>query len=253
LAYLALTTVGVVQGNLTPWFATSTSTSSTEHFIDPHELPHKHDTNKGKKKLQLYRHRLWGDSPASTTTRRRHVAIDEEAAAQLQDQLLMMLHQQIRGGAMEDEDSTTLALLANLENNLDYSDNRDQVRVLKHHYLNEFGHHISVAEVLKDYSENCIIHQVMDNVPRTFQGRDGARQAFVQLFNLIPHDMSHSLEFEHVAIDHNHAQVVWKAEVPSQNKIIRGIDSFAFDHENRIVHQTIMAASIPFEVKNDEE
>ena len=81
-------------------------------------------------------------------------------------------------------------------------------------------------------------------MPRTFSGRDGARRAFVELFGLVPHDMSHCLEFEHIAIDHNHAQVVWKANV-SFNKTIRGIDSFAFDETNHIVHQSVMAVSIP--------
>ena len=76
---------------------------------------------------------------------------------------------------------------------------------------------------------------------------DGARHAFLQLFNVVPHDLSHQIEFEHIAIDHNHAQVVWKAHIPSQQKVIRGMDSFAFDEDNRIVHQSIMALSVPIE------
>jgi hypothetical protein len=244
LAFLALTTVGVVQGSVdAPWC--SNSIQQETHVIDPHELPHKYhdDKNYGKTKLHQYRHRVWGgfDSP----TPRRRKTVETEEAMEQQDALLVMLHQQIRGGAVEEGDSAVL--LQNLDENLDYSDNPDQVRVLKHHYLNEFGHHLSVAEVLKDYSDKCIIHLVVDNVPRTFQGRDGARRAFLELFGLLPHDMSHSLEFEHIAIDHNHAQVVWKAEVTSQKKTVRGIDSFAFDENNHIVHQSVMAVSIPFD------
>ncbi|KAL3926195.1 MAG: hypothetical protein SGARI_005682 [Bacillariaceae sp.] len=229
LGFRALTTVGVVQGNVEKHLG---------DFIEPHELPHRYhdDRNYGKHKLHQYRHKVWGDSP--TPHKRK---LPREANTQLQDDLLVMLHQQIRGGAVNSGDSTTL--LQNLEENLDYSDNAAQVRVLKHHYLNEFGHHISVSEVLSDYSESCVVHLVVNNVPR----RDGARRAFVELFGLVPHDMSHSLEFEHIAIDHNHAQVVWKANV-SSTKTIRGIDSFAFDENNHIEHQSIMAVSIQSDV-----
>jgi hypothetical protein len=109
--------------------------------------------------------------------------------------------------------------------------------------MNEFGHHISLHEVLKDYSDTSVIHEVIDNVPKTYKGRDGAKQAFRDMYRKIPHDTS-QFEFEHVAIDHNHAQVVWKATL-GDNKIVRGIDSFAFDENNQITNQSIMAITIP--------
>jgi hypothetical protein len=207
------------------------------------------------------------------------------SASALQDELLIMLHQEIRGGAVEETTTTankddddddyeddsvvkssisdSSSRLGDLTRQLDCSDNKEQVRILQHHYQNEFGRHISLSQVLKDYSETCTVHQVIDNQPHTFHGRDGARQAFLQLFNLVPHDFlalqqqqqqqqnhyhyqgHHSIEFEHVAINHNHAQVVWKADIPSQSKVIRGMDSFAFDDNNRIVHQSNMALSVP--------
>ena len=95
---------------------------------------------------------------------------------------------------------------------------------------------------MKDYSPNAVIHEVIDNIPKTYHGRDGVRKAFKDLYRKIPHDTSH-FEFEHIAIDHDHAQVVWKAAIPEKNVLIRGMDSFAFDDENRITNQSTMAIS----------
>ena len=125
---------------------------------------------------------------------------------------------------------------------IDYSDNREQVKVIKHHYMNEFGKHLSLNEVMKDYSPNTVIHEVIDNVPKSYHGREGVQKAFKDLYRKIPHDTSH-MEFEHIAIDHDHAQVVWKAEIPDDDVVIRGMDSFAFDSENRITNQSTMAIS----------
>lgn len=244
LGFLALTAVEVVH-------CRPTAHSSSSHFyFSPHELPNV-DADHGVKKLHQYRHRRWGSDSASHSKKVKRQT-PKQSLSGLQDELLVMLHQQIRGGAVESQDDSFNNDILGWRQQLDYSDNPDQVRVLKHHYLNEFGHHISLSEVLKDYSENCTIHLVVDNQPQTFHGRDGARQAFLQLFNLVPHDLSHHIEFEHIAIDHNHAQVVWKAEIPSQDKIIRGMDSFAFDQDNRIVHQSIMALSVPMNKDNND-
>jgi hypothetical protein len=124
---------------------------------------------------------------------------------------------------------------------IDYSDNPAQTQVIKHHYMSEFGKHISLAEVTKDYSEDVVVHEVVDNVPHTYHGKPGVRQSFRDMFYKIPHDTSH-FELEHIAINHNHAQVIWKAETPTHG-IIRGTDSFAFDKDNRIESQTIVALS----------
>jgi hypothetical protein len=146
----------------------------------------------------------------------------------------------LRGGAHDPEQNKVLFEdIFESHPSVDYSDNPAQVRVIKHHYLNEFGKHLSLHEVLKDYSEDTVIHEVLDNVPRTYHGHEGVRQAFRDMFKKIPHDTSH-FEFDHIAIDHNHAQVVWKAETPSRGVII-GTDSFAFGKDNRIIHQTIVA------------
>lgn len=249
LGFLALTTVEVVQGRV------FVPHHHQQQYFGPHELPDVGDMH-GTEKLQRYRHRRWGGSnnnnnlnasPTKTAKHQSSTTSSPDDNNILQDQLLVMLHQQIRGGAAasvdgsrDDDDA-----LLQWDRQLDCSDSPEQVRVLKHHYLNEFGQHISLAEVLKDYSEKCTIHQVVDNVPKTFHGKDGARQAFRNVFNLVPHDLTHSIEFEHIAIDHNHAQVVWKAEVPSRNQSIRGMDSFAFDKDDRIVHQSVMALSVP--------
>jgi hypothetical protein len=124
---------------------------------------------------------------------------------------------------------------------VDYSDNAAQTQVIKHHYMSEFGKHISLAEVTKDFSEDAVVHEVVDNVPHTYHGKSGVRQSFRDMFSKIPHDTSH-FDIEHIAINHNHAQVIWKAETPTHG-VIRGTDSFAFDKDNRIESQTIVALS----------
>jgi hypothetical protein len=168
----------------------------------------------------------------------------------LQHQVLQNLHQArssfglvlplLRGGANGPEQNKVLFEdVFESHPFIDFSDNPAQVRVIKHHYLNQFGKHLSLHEVLKDYSEDTVIHGVIDNVPRTYHGHDGVRQAFRDMFHKIPHDTSH-FGFEHIAINHNHAQVVWKAETASRGAII-GTDSFAFDRDNRISHQATVA------------
>ena len=133
---------------------------------------------------------------------------------------------------------------------VDYSDNEAQSQVLWHHYLNEFGSKISLNEFLKDYSTNTVIHEVVDSVPHTYHGRQGARQAFRDMFALLPHDITH-FELEHVAVNHNHAQVVWKAETP--HHYIRGTDAFTFDEDNRIEAQSIVALSCEENKKSSDE
>ena len=49
-----------------------------------------------------------------------------------------------------------------------------------------------------------------------------------------------NIELEHIAVNHNHAQVIWKGETASHAKIV-GTDSFTFDENNHITSQTIVA------------
>jgi len=126
-----------------------------------------------------------------------------------------------------------------------------QTQVIKHHYMSDFGKHISLAEITKDFSEDAVVHEVVDNVPHAYHGKSGVRQSFRDksgvrqsfrdMFSKIPHDRS-KFEMEHIAINHNHAQVIWKGETPAHG-IIRGTDSFAFDKNNRIKSQAIVALS----------
>mmetsp|Transcript_13592 Transcript_13592/g.19819 ORF Transcript_13592/g.19819 Transcript_13592/m.19819 type:complete len:203 (-) Transcript_13592:582-1190(-) len=157
----------------------------------------------------------------------------------------------IRGGISNHQDSTTSRegreelfedIFESKSSSIDYSDNRAQVRVIKHHYMSKFGNHISLQEVMKDYSNDVVIHEVMDNVPKTYRGHDGVRQAFRDMYYKVPHDTSH-FEFEFIAVDHDHAQVVWRAVIPGKDVVIQGMESFAFDEDNHITNQSIMAIS----------
>jgi hypothetical protein len=131
---------------------------------------------------------------------------------------------------------------------LEVSDNPIQTSVIRHHYWNEFGKHISMTEVLKDYADDCVIHTVINGTPASYHGHDGVKNVFKDLYRRIPHDASH-FELEHIAVNHDHAQVVWKARlqgdpVDGTTSFIRGTDSFAFDSADsgsRIKHQTTVA------------
>jgi len=134
---------------------------------------------------------------------------------------------------------------------VDYCDNPAQIEVLRHHYTNEFGaasagsSSSQETEVLKDYNEDSIIHKVVDDMPSTYRGREGAITAW--------HDLSSHLQggpcqfdLTHIKVCHNHAQVNWKAEIgsdASKHKTLFGTDSFTFDDTNHIKMQTTVALS----------
>eukprot|EP00429_Kryptoperidinium_foliaceum_P001236 CAMPEP_0176016062 /NCGR_PEP_ID=MMETSP0120_2-20121206/7656_1 /TAXON_ID=160619 /ORGANISM="Kryptoperidinium foliaceum, Strain CCMP 1326" /LENGTH=169 /DNA_ID=CAMNT_0017349045 /DNA_START=51 /DNA_END=560 /DNA_ORIENTATION=+ len=101
---------------------------------------------------------------------------------------------------------------------VDYSDNPEQLEVIKHHYLSEFSEG-KVRKVQEDYNKDSVIFEVLDEVPKTYHGKRGVR---------------------HVAINRNHAQVVWKAETAGHETIV-GTDSFTFDDKNHIASQSIVA------------
>ena len=69
--------------------------------------------------------------------------------------------------------------------NIDVSDNAEQVQVIKHHYTNELGRERSLDELLKDYREDSVIYEVIDDKPATYRGRDGVRKAVKDLFALL--------------------------------------------------------------------
>jgi hypothetical protein len=140
---------------------------------------------------------------------------------------------------------------------IDYSDNDAQKAVLKHHYEKEFGRgdwtHAEEEEVLKDFREDSVVHELINDQPTTYHGRSGVRQAVEHVRSLLQDDDEKTenknekkeptkIDLQHIAVNHNHAQVIWKAETPSHRKIV-GTDSFFFDDNNRIAAQTIVALS----------
>ena len=142
---------------------------------------------------------------------------------------------------MEDDSFSIEDLFQQHAPHLQISDNPQQLKVLQHHYWNEFGRHVSLHEVMRDYSDTAVLHTVLDGVPTSYT-RDQIPQAFRALYRLLPHDETH-LEFEHIAVNHDHAQVVWKARLANGDRM-RGTDSFAFsrhDGSNQIEHQTTVA------------
>jgi hypothetical protein len=147
---------------------------------------------------------------------------------------------------------------------VDYSDNESQVKILQHHYLtelsvdhnNQYGKNKDwkQEELLKDYTDDTVIYQVVDGVPATYRGKRGIRRMLLQHDDCHISDPTHSngsshgnamvvdhVELEHVAVNHNHAQVVWKGQDSQSRTRIVGTDSFTFDHDNHIVKQTVVA------------
>ena len=125
---------------------------------------------------------------------------------------------------------------------IDFCDNEAQIEVLKHHYTHEFSG--TDQEVSKDYRDDSIIHKVVDDMPSTYRGREGAVHAW--------HDLSSHLDLKrgscnvdltHISVCRNHAQVHWKAESTADHMVLFGTDSFTFDDTNHIKMQTTVALS----------
>jgi hypothetical protein len=120
---------------------------------------------------------------------------------------------------------------------IDQSDNEAQMKILKKHYLDEFSRR-SIDMVLKDYSDESVIYEVLDNIPTTYHGEQGARRMLNRITGL-----AKDVDLHHISVNRNHAQVFWTANMDSRD-VIHGTDSFEFDKDNRIKAQTIVALTI---------
>jgi ketosteroid isomerase-like protein len=125
---------------------------------------------------------------------------------------------------------------------VDRSDNKKQLEVIHHHYSTEFGSAGNVDELLKDYSEDTVIYEVIDDKPETFRGKERVKEALEGMIGMATEQGATKIDLEHVKINHNHAQVIWKAET-SEHKCIVGTDSFTFDKDNHIAMQSTVALS----------
>jgi len=126
---------------------------------------------------------------------------------------------------------------------IDRSDNQRQVEILKHHYTNELSQDVAIDELIKDYSEDAVIYEVINNIPATYRGADGLRKSVNDFVTMLhTEDGKSKVELQHIKINHNHAQVTWKAETPHHTHIF-GTDAFTFDANNRIKSQSIVAIS----------
>jgi ketosteroid isomerase-like protein len=125
---------------------------------------------------------------------------------------------------------------------VDRSDNKKQLEVIRHHYSTEFGSSGNVEELLKDYSEDTVIYEVIDDKPETFRGKERVKEALEGMIGMANEQGATKIDLEHVKINHNHAQVIWKAET-ADNKSIIGTDSFTFDKDNHIAMQSTVALS----------
>lgn len=129
--------------------------------------------------------------------------------------------------------------------NIDVSDNAKQMKVIKHHYLNELGQGISINELLKDYRDDTVIYELINDKPTTHRGLDGVSEAMKDLFVLLhtDDDKEHpKVDLQHIKVNQNHAQVIWKFETSHQN-VVYGTESFTFDENDRIKSQSIVALS----------
>jgi ketosteroid isomerase-like protein len=138
---------------------------------------------------------------------------------------------------------TVLDELFQFTSSVDYCDNKAQVEVLRHHYLNGFSTDHTEAEVIKDYRDDAIIHKVVDDMPSTYRGRSGAVHAWNDLTAYLQGPCKFDLT--HISVCRNHAQVNWKAERTQSHdhKTLIGTDSFTFDETNHIKMQTTVALS----------
>lgn len=125
---------------------------------------------------------------------------------------------------------------------IDYCDNEEQIEVLKHHYLHEFSG--TDQEISKDYRSDSVIHKVVDEMPSTYRGREGAVHAWHDLSSYLDLKRgSCNVDLTHISVCHDHAQVQWKAESTADHMVLIGTDSFTFDDTNHIKMQTTVALS----------
>mmetsp|Transcript_26235 Transcript_26235/g.38401 ORF Transcript_26235/g.38401 Transcript_26235/m.38401 type:complete len:110 (-) Transcript_26235:1103-1432(-) len=103
-----------------------------------------------------------------------------------------------------------------------------------HHYVKEFDEH-RIREVMEDYSSDSVIYEVLDSVPKTYHGKKGVKKMCKDILGKLQ-----NIELEHIAVNHTHAQVIWRGETSSHATIV-GTDSFTFDEKNKITSQTIVA------------
>ena len=75
---------------------------------------------------------------------------------------------------------------------LDYVDNEEQLQVIKHHYASEFSSSSSSMspdvverEFLEDYRNDCVVYSVLDEIPSTFHGLEGARKSCESVVSLL--------------------------------------------------------------------
>ena len=163
------------------------------------------------------------------------------AMEKLQDAVLNFRHQIFRSAVLDDND----IVFDWYPENIDVSDNAKQMKVIKHHYLNELGEGRSINELLKDYRDDTVIYELINDKPTTHRGLDGVVEAMKDLFSLLhtDDDREHpKVDLQHIKVNQNHAQVIWKFETP-QHATVYGTDSFAFDENDRIKSQSIVAIS----------
>ena len=159
----------------------------------------------------------------------------EDLRAQLRDMFQLPPPDKDKKNVLDD-------VFGGFNSSIDYCDNDAQVEVLRHHYLNEFGRTEGDEEVLKDYRDDSIIHKVVDEMPSTYRGRNGAVSAWHDLTAVFQGPCHFDLT--HISVCRNHAQVNWKAECSgSKHTTLYGTDSFTFDDTNHIIMQTTVALS----------
>jgi hypothetical protein len=128
--------------------------------------------------------------------------------------------------------SAMVVLPNDLSASIDESDNDSQSQVVKHLYEN--------LEDENEYTKDAVIHQVLNDVPTTYRGKNGIHRALLTGDTLL-HSLKEakSIHIDHFAVNHNHAQVTWSAE--TSHKILVGTDYITFDDTNHITCRTIVA------------
>lgn len=143
----------------------------------------------------------------------------------------------------KDKKSVLEEVFGGFDSTVDYCDNTSQINILRHHYVNEFGRQEGEEEVLKDYRDDSVIHKVVDDMPSTYRGRNGAVNAWHDLSSYLQGPLTH-FDLTHISVCRNHAQVNWKAECSEpKHMTLYGTDSFTFDDTNHIIFQTTVALS----------
>jgi len=108
-------------------------------------------------------------------------------------------------------------------------------KVLKtHYYVNFAGRDLHA--LLAEYADDADLHYYVDDNYSYFKGHKGVRNVWEEIFMIHPKNRS-TFSIKQLTVTSNVGFVVWEADTPLF-KFLTGVDTFVFNDQGKIQHQT---------------